>query len=149
MAATKTVIRTKKRSTTSKTLVSWFKQFRVAEKEEKDARARKDEVKRRLMEKIEAEGYEDDKGHRYLDLGEEVDGIETLCRQKRVSQRIDPERAHEFLEERGLWKKATRVERVLDESKLGKLVFEGAITKEELDALVDRSETFAFVPVRS
>lgn len=148
MAATKTVIRTKKRSTTSKVLVDWFKQFRVAEKEEKDARARKEEVKLRFMEKLEAEGYEDEKGHRYLDLGEEVDGIEVVCRQKRVSQNINAERAHEFLEERGLWKKATRVERVLDETKLGKLVFEGEITREELDELIDRKETYAFTPVR-
>lgn len=148
MAATKTVIRTKKRSTTSKVLVDWFRQFRVAEKEEKDARARKEEVKLRFMEKLEAEGYEDEKGHRYLDLGEEVDGIEVVCRQKRVSQNINVERAHEFLEERGLWKKATRVERVLDETKLGKLVFEGEITREELDELIDRKETYAFTPVR-
>ena len=142
------VVRKQRRSTSNKVLSDWFRQFRVAEKEEKAAAARKAEIKARFMEKLEAEGYEDEKGHRYLDLGEEVDGIEVVSRQKRVSQGVNASRAQEFLVERDLWKAATRVERVLDESKLASLVFEGKITQDELDALVDRRESYAFVPVK-
>lgn len=142
------VVRKQRRSTSNKVLSDWFRQFRVAEKEEKAAAARKAEIKARFMEKLEAEGYEDEKGHRYLDLGEEVEGIEVVSRQKRVSQGVNAARAQEFLVERDLWKAATRVERVLDESKLASLVFEGKITQDELDALVDRRESYAFVPVK-
>jgi len=147
MAATK-VVKKRKRSTNTRILADWFRQFRTADAEEKAAQARKNEVKKRFLEVLEREGYEDDKGHRYLDLGEDIDGIEQVCRQKRVSQSINPQRAEEFLQDRDLWKKATRVERVLDESKLAQLVFEGEITQKEFDALIDVRESYAFVPVK-
>lgn len=142
------VVKKRKRSTTSKVLADWFRQYRAAEKEAKTAGARKDEIKGRFMEVLEREGYEDEKGHRYLDLGEEVDGIEKVCRQKRVGQTINRERAEKLLKGRDLWRKATRVERVLDEQKLAQLVFEDEISQEEFDALIDRRETYAFTPVK-
>ena len=138
----------KKTGITKKVLTDWFRQYRTAEREEKTAKARKDEVKARFMEALEREGYEDEKGHRYLELGEEIDGIEKVCRQKRVGQSINTERAEKLLRERDLWKKATRVERVIDEQKLAQLVFEDELTQEEFDELIDRRETYAFTPVR-
>ena len=147
MTATK-VVKKRKRSTTTKVLADWFRQYRTAEKEEKAALARKNEVKARFMDVLEREGYEDEKGHRYLDLGEEIDGVETVCRQRRVSQSVNSERAEALLKERGLWKKATRVERVIDDAKLAQLVFEGEMTQKEFDALIDVRETPAFVPVK-
>ncbi|MCA1783613.1 MAG: hypothetical protein ABR616_15715 [Dermatophilaceae bacterium] len=141
------VVKKRKRSTTGKVVGDWFRQFRTAEKEEKAAAARKAEIKKRFMDVLEREGYEDEKGHRYLDLPEEIDGVAKVCRQKRVSQGVNVQRAQEFLNERDLWKKATRVERVLDESKLAQLVFEGEVTQAEFDALIDRRESYAFIPV--
>ena len=149
MATTKQVSVKRKRSTTTSVLKRWFREFREAERAEKAAKSSREAVRDRFLEVLAREGYEDEKGHRYLDLGEEIDGVDKVCRQKAVSQPLNAERAEDFLTKKGLWKRASKVVRVVDEAALAKLVFEGEITNEEFQALFDRKESYRFIPVRN
>lgn len=151
MAETKRIVRSKNRrkgGLTKTTLATWFKQWTGADREAKAATARKNELRDRMLEAIEREGYEDDKGHVYLDLPEEIDGYSKIQRQRRVSQGLDHEATEELLKAKNLWKDCTRVVRVIDEEEVAKAVFDGRLTKEEWDSLIQTKETFAFVPVR-
>lgn len=150
-AATKRVVRRETRSKgglTKTAIATWFRQWITADHEAKSASARKNEMRDRFMEALQRQGYEDDKGHLYLDLPEEIEGFSKVCRQRRVSQGIDHEAAEKLLKSKNLWKDCTQVVRTLDESKVAQAVFEGKLTQEEFDSLVTRNETFAFVPVR-
>lgn len=150
-AATKRVVRRENRSKgglTKTAIAAWFRQWVTADHEAKAANARKSELRDRFMEALERQGYEDDKGHLYIDLPEEIEGYTKVCRQLRVSQSVDPDEAEALLKEKGLWKDCTDVVRVLNESKMAQMVFEGRLTQEEFDSTVKRKETPAFVPVR-
>jgi len=145
---TKVLKRKKKGGLTKTALKTWVTQWSAADREAKAAKARADEVKKKLLSAINDHGYEDDKGHRYIDLDEPIDGIVGVCRQLRVRQGVDPAAAEEFLKDKDLWTAASTQVRVLDESKLAQLVFEKKITQSEFESLQTRTETPAFVPVR-
>lgn len=144
---TKKVVRKGGRGLTKTTLATWFKQWTAADREAKTAAARKNELRDRMLEALEREGYEDDRGHLYLDLPEEIGGRTKICRQRRVSQRIDHEAAEKLLKKKKLWEDCTKVVRVLEEDLLAKAVFEGRLTQAEFESVKVTSETFAFTPV--
>ena len=141
-AATKTISKTKKtvRRTnrqkgglTKTALVTWFSQWSDVRSQKKALDSREKELKDRLMEAVEKYGYEDDKGHVYLDLPEEIAGVTKLQRQRRVSQNLDQEKAEKLLKKHGLWEDCTRVVRVIDEEALAAAQFKGDLSEEEFD----------------
>ncbi len=82
---------------------------RVAEQE--------DVLKKEINDFVEAEGYEDDKGHQWFDLGTEVLGYDTkgkemkfnaLQRQKRVSLQMNEETAEAIAAEAGILDEVTK-----------------------------------------
>lgn len=157
MGATNTVSNTKKtvrRSNRQKggltktALVTWFSQWNDVRSQKKALESREKELKDRLLEAVERYGYEDDKGHVYLDLPEEISGVSKLQRQRRVSQRLDEEKAEVLLKEKGLWKDCTRVVRVIDEEALAAAQFKGDLSESEFDSLIETKESYAFVPVK-
>jgi hypothetical protein len=149
MAPEKVVVRRRRKGgITDSALVNMFRQHRAARHERESFQARETELKERLMATLETTGYVDEKGNRYLDLPEEVDGFSRLKRQRTEIVTRDDQRAEELLTKRGLWKDATVVVRVVDESKLASLVFEGKLSKKDFDSLFDTNERFSFVPVK-
>ena len=151
------------------------------------ASARQTELRDMLKAEIENQGYADEKGSQYLDLGEAVRGrklnskgqvmeiaVETLKNERRVTQVLNEDKAEKLLKDKGLLDEGTvlvlrvqdqeaaiaalqkarlldddafSVERQLDEERILALRFEERLSQEDIDAIFDVKETFAFKPL--
>jgi hypothetical protein len=115
-----------------------------------------DALKKTLMETLADNGELLEGGHRQLDLetpmpftsykdgkpkAKTITGIE---RKRRGSQSLNEERTLALLKQRDLVSKCTEVVVVLNEDAVLAANFSGEISDEELKALYDESETFAF-----
>lgn len=148
-APEKVVVRRKRKGgVTTTAVLGMFRQHRAARRERETAQAREEELKGRLMKALEDSGYVDEKGNRWIDLPEEVDGFRRLKRQRQAAAVLNGERAEAELTEMGLWEDATVTTRVIDPQKLAQLVWDGKLTKAKFDRLHDVNERFSFVPVK-
>jgi hypothetical protein len=118
--------------------------------------AMEDSIKKTLMEVLAAQGELKEGGHRQIDLAAPQDfasykagklapkvitGIE---RKRRVSQSLNEERTMALLKEKNLVDECTEIVVVLNEDAVLGANYGGKISDEELAALYDESETFAF-----
>lgn len=127
-------------------LLEAVKQFVAIKNEEKFLRDRKSEIKAQLEAAIDGEGYEDEKGHRYLDLPSPVAGVARLQRQRRVSKRIDGDQALDLVARKGLDRsRFIQTIEAFDEEAFYSAVFDGDITEDELDELTQTNVSWAFV----
>jgi len=97
--------------------------------------ARQKELKASLFAKIEADGFEDDKGNLWLELPEPVEGYVSLQKQKRVTRKIDEMLAEDLIEKKGLANRLYKTVRVVDEDELMAALYEGLLTEEEVDEM--------------
>ena len=65
-------------------------QLEFLEKEQKTLRTQ-------LFEVLDAEGQEDDKGNIIIELPSDIDGVSSLVKQRRVSRKIDEDKAAEII----------------------------------------------------
>ena len=98
-----------------------------------------------LMQTIEMAGYEDDLGHKWIDLDEEIAGISGLQRQRRVSRSTDMESASEILHALDLWEECVTMVPVLNEDAIYKALFDERLTDADIDTIYPQTETFALV----
>jgi hypothetical protein len=103
-------------------------------------------IKTELMEVVEQEGIEDDKGHFWLELPEEVDGYVSLQRQRRATQKINPEVALHLLKARGLADRCIKTIEVVDEDEIMACLYEDLLSEKDMDDMLTRTVTWAFVP---
>jgi len=113
-------------------------QLDYLEKEQKELRPQ-------LFENIELEGEEDDKGNVVLELPHEVEGFRSVIKQRRVSRKIDEERAEVVINGRGLEDKLYKTVRVIDEDALMAALYNDELTEEEVDDMYPQSVTWALV----
>lgn len=107
-------------------------------KEEVDALTkRQKELRDSLLSSIEALGEEDDQGHVWLELPNEIGGVRSLQRQRRVTQSLNQERAQDILEALGLTEKCTELVRVVDEDAVMAAKWDGAISEDQIDDMFD------------
>jgi bacterioferritin (cytochrome b1) len=97
--------------------------------------ARQKELKTSLFEKIEADGFTDDKGNWWLELPEPVGDYVSLQKQKRVTRKIDDMIAEDLIEKKGLTDRLYKTVRVVDEDELMAALYEGLLTEEEVDEM--------------
>ena len=90
------------------------------------------EVKNELMEEVENNGVEDDKGHLWLELPEEVEGYVSLQRQRRVSQKLDMEEAVALLAAKGLADRCIITIPTVDEDEVMACLYEGKLSEKIL-----------------
>jgi hypothetical protein len=115
-----------------------------------------DRIKRNLMEVLAATGELQEGGHRTLVLDEAlpyvqykgetpitktITGIE---RKRRESTTLNEERTMAFLKKKNLLDSCTVIQIVINEDAVLAANFTGDISDQELEALYDKSETFAF-----
>lgn len=105
-------------------------------------------LKTYLSDFVDEFGEYDARGHRILELPEEVDGYVSLQRQRRVSQKLDPEEAERILKEKNLTDRCYKLLPVLDEDAVMSCLYEGLLTEEEIDTMFPKTETWAFVPLK-
>lgn len=128
---------------------TWVREFAGLGDQIKALTKRKDDIKKRLSESVEDSGEEDDKGHVWLELDEEVAGIGALKRERRVGQTLDPDKAQALLEAKGLGDRCYKLVPVLDEDEVMAAHYEGLLTEAEIDSMFPKKVTFAFVPVKA
>lgn len=107
---------------------------------------RKKALRDSLMQVIEKAGYEDDLGHMWIDLDEDIAGISALQRQRRVSRGVDMDSATEILTGLELFDECTKVVHVIDEDAIYKALFDEKLTDADVDTIFPQSVTWALVP---
>jgi len=113
-------------------------QLDFLEKEQKEIRAQ-------LFEALDAEGVEDDKGNIIIELPQEVEGYFSVVKQRRVSRKIDEDKAAEIITSKGLEDTLYKTVITVDEDALMAALYEDVLTEEEIDAMYPQSVTWALV----
>ena len=106
-------------------------------------------LKAELSEIVDKEGTPDDKGHIWYSLPEEVDGFQSLQRQRRVTQKLDEDTARTILKQKGLTDRCYKLIPVLDESEVMACLYEDLLSEEEVDSMFPKSVSYAFIPSKS
>ena len=114
-----------------------------------DAASRVEEIKAQIIQLVDEDGYEDDRGHRWLELREPVGEYVSVQRQKRIKKSLDEQRAHEILTELGLRERCTKTIEVLDEDAIMASLYEGALTDEHIDEMFPNKVMWAFTPTKA
>jgi hypothetical protein len=107
------------------------------------------ELKNELSNLVDTTGTADEKGHIWLSLPEEVDGVISLQRQRRVAQKLDEEEARRILISKSLSDRCYKMVPVLDESEVMACLYEGLLTEEEIDTMFPKVVSYAFLPSKS
>jgi orotidine-5'-phosphate decarboxylase len=104
------------------------------------------DMKATMMAYVEANGYEDDKGHQWVDI-EGVEGVSQLKRERRASTFLDEEVAAQEMAKLGMLKKCTKIVREFDEDKMLALAYDGEIPRTVVDKCYVEKTSYAFKPV--
>ena len=96
-----------------------------------------------LMESTKILGESDDKGHLWMELDEEINGVRALLAERRVSQSLNEERAQQILEERGLLERCTKTVRVVDHDEVMACLYDELVTEADVDEMFDNKITWA------
>ena len=113
-------------------------QLDYLEKEQKALRAE-------LFEVLDTQGVEDDKGNIIVELSEEVDGYASLVKQRRVSRKIDEDKAEEVITAHGMEETLYKTIRVVDEDALMAALYNDELTEAEIDEMYPQTVVWALV----
>jgi hypothetical protein len=126
-------------------LMGQAREYVTIKKEIESLEGRQKELRNALFEKIDSDGYEDDKGNFWLELPEEIEGYLSLQKQKRVTRKIDEQVADTVIEEKGLEERLYKVVRVVDEDALMAALYDGTLTEEEVDSMYPSKVVWALM----
>jgi hypothetical protein len=98
-----------------------------------DSRAK--QLRDKLMEKIDLNGFEDHNGNIVLEFEEKIDGILRIEKQRRASRKLDEATAETLLESLGLTDEVYETVRVINEDALMAAYYEDKITEQQLDEM--------------
>lgn len=96
-----------------------------------------------LMESAKILGEADDKGHLWMELDDEINGVSAVLAERRVSQSLNEERAQEVLERLGLTDRCTKTVRVVDQDEVMACRYNDLLTDEDLFEMFDQKITWA------
>ena len=113
-------------------------QLDYLEKEQKALRAE-------LFQVLDTQGVEDDKGNIIVELPEEVDGYASLVKQRRVSRKIDEDKAEEVITAHGMEETLYKTIRVVDEDALMAALYNDELTEAEIDEMYPQTVVWALV----
>jgi len=114
----------------------------------KDLSARQGEIKKKLSDAVEKSGEPDDRGHIWLRLPEEVEGVVALQKQRRVSQVLDEDKATEILTKANLLDECSQMVRVIDQEAVMASHYNGLLSEEQVDAMYPKKVTYAFLTAK-
>jgi hypothetical protein len=120
-----------------------IREYKMLRDEIAELEARQKNLRDSLMEALKASGDEDDKGHLWIPLEDEIDGVTALQAERRAKVTINHDRAFAFLEERDLLDRCTKTIRVVDEDALMAARWDDALTDDDLASLTDTNVTWA------
>jgi len=125
-------------------LESMFHEYVHLKKNIDDLSKRQDEIKKELMSFVDANGLEDDKGHKWYDM-QSYGGYAGMQKQRRVSQSLDETAAHDILREKGLSARCFELKPVLNQDEVMACLSEGLLTEDDIDTMFPKKITNAFV----
>lgn len=96
-----------------------------------------------LMESVKVLGEPDDKGHLWMELDDEVNGVHSVLAERRVSQTLNEERAQEILAERELLDRCTKTVRVVDHDEVMACLYDELVSEADVDEMFDNKITWA------
>lgn len=105
--------------------------------------ARKKEIHAKLMEKLDAEGEEDTNGNIVFELPEPIAGITALVKSRRVSRKVDEERALEIIREHDLEDELVEMKPSIIEDAVMAALYEDKLTENEVDQMFPSTITWA------
>jgi len=97
--------------------------------------ARQKELREKLFEQIDTNGFEDDKGNVILELDSTIEEVVRLEKQRRVSRKLDEDKADELIAEKQLGDEVYEMKRVINEDALMAAHYEGKLSEEEIDIM--------------
>jgi hypothetical protein len=97
-----------------------------------------------LMEIVQEHGVEDDKGHIWLPLPEEVEGVTQLQAQRKVSSKLDMDAAVAILATKGLADRCIKTIPTVDEDEVMACLYDGLLTEGDVDKMFPKTVTYAF-----
>lgn len=100
---------------------------------------RHNDMKKELSALVDSNGYEDDKGHRWLEIG----GFE-LKRERRVSRVLDTNSVEFWAKENGYWEQIMEIREVLSEDKLLGLAWSHPELSDIIQRFYVEKESWAF-----
>lgn len=103
------------------------------------------ELREKMFATLEESGEVDDKGNLVIELEKDVDGVNTVMKQRRVSRKINEPKAEEIIEAKGLEEKLYKTIRVIDEDALMAALYSDELTEEEIDEMYPQSIVWALV----
>lgn len=102
-------------------------------------------LKEKIFEHVDAAGEIDGSGNMFVELPDEIEGVKTIQKQRRVTRKIDELAADEVISERGLEEELYKTIRVVDEDALMAALYEGKLTEEEIDKMYPQKIVWALV----
>jgi hypothetical protein len=121
-------------------LENTVQQYLSIDEELKLLSKRKDELKKRLLEIVEAEGDVDGKGHMSLEVGDVK-----LVRQRKTSNPIDMAIAERIIAEKHLEKECIKMIPQLDSDAIMAAYYKELITEQEIDEMFPLKVNYAFL----
>lgn len=100
---------------------------------------RHNEMKKQLSEAVDTMGYEDDKGHRWLKVGDFE-----LKRERRVSRSFDLAAAERWARENGYWDDVKEIIEVTNEGNMLRLAWENKDLADTVTGFYTEKEVWAF-----
>lgn len=104
---------------------------------------RSKELREKLMETLDEDGLQDEKGNLLYEFDQPIDGVLRLEKQRRTSRKLDEEKAEEIIEEAGISEDVYKMVRVIDEDALMASFYEDKLTEEQLDTMFPVITTWA------
>ena len=126
-------------------LVNQAKQYAFLKSQLDYLEKQQKELRVKLFEMIDTDGEPDSKGNIVLELPQEVDGYVAVTKQRRVTRKIDEEKAAEVIAEHELEDSLYKTIRVIDEDALMAALYDDTLTEEEVEEMYPQSVTWALV----
>jgi hypothetical protein len=104
---------------------------------------RKKEIHAKLTEKLDLEGEEDSNGNIVYTLPEPIAGIAALVKNRRVSRKLNEERALEIIKEHDLEDELIELKPTVIEDAVMAALYEDKLTENEVDQMFPATVTWA------
>jgi len=116
--------------------------YRAIAEQQDVFKTEREELRSKIMPLVEQTGNRNDKGDIISPVGDFL-----VINQRRVSKKLNEERATALLKKKGLLSRCQKTLVYIDEGELARLVEEGKLSVADLQRCIDESENYALVVV--
>ena len=121
------------------------KEYAFLKKQTEYLTSQQKELREKMFAALEERGEVDDKGNIVIELENDIEGINTVMKQRRVSRKIDEQMADNIIASKGLEDKLYKTIQVIDEDALMACLYSDELTEEEVDLMYPQQIVWALV----